>query len=68
MFCKSQVGIFLSEKTSSPEITRATIHSLQHTLPRQDQGCQIFLGTLNQNGEKYQNDNNIYQNALKYTK
>jgi hypothetical protein len=30
------------------------------------QGCQIFLGTKYQNGEKYPNDHKICQMAIKY--
>jgi gamma-glutamyltranspeptidase len=32
------------------------------------QGCQIFLGTTNQNGKNIPNDHKIYQLATKYTK
>jgi hypothetical protein len=31
-----------------------------------DQGCQIFLGTTNQNGKYIPNDQQIYQKATKY--
>jgi hypothetical protein len=33
-----------------------------------EQGCQIFRGTIYQNGENIPNDHKIYQSALKYTK
>jgi hypothetical protein len=33
-----------------------------------DQGCQIFLGTANQNGKNVPNNHKIYQMATKYSK
>jgi hypothetical protein len=33
-----------------------------------DQGCQIFLDTIYQNGEKYTKFPQHYQMAIKYTK
>jgi hypothetical protein len=32
------------------------------------QGCQIFLGTIYQNGKNLPNDHNMHKIAVKYTK
>jgi hypothetical protein len=48
-------------------------NTMQHfnrlnTLVCAEQGCQIFLGTTYQNGEKSTNDRKIFQMDTKYTK
>jgi hypothetical protein len=66
---------FLCFSVSRNKRHSSLMNKYWHAMDSADQGCQIFLGTLYQNGGKYTkwpqnipNDHKIYQMTTKYTK
>jgi hypothetical protein len=58
----------MNHDASSVVVVNVAVGRLAHGALIADQGCQIFLDAIYQNGKNIPDDHKLYQMAVKYSK